>query len=98
MALPGHRRTSSDKRRRSAHFALKKANLGVCAKCQKPVRPHHACANCGHYRGRQAMDTDRAATRTLKRSAGHAHSHESEIESQAAKAEQKQTKKKASKS
>jgi len=27
MALPGHRRTSSHKRRRASHFALKKTNL-----------------------------------------------------------------------
>lgn len=97
MALPGHRRTSSDKRRRSAHFALKKAVLGVCTKCQKPVRPHHACANCGDYRGRQTLDTTRGAARTLKRSQRR-QSAASDIETKAAKAEQKQTKEKASKS
>lgn len=49
MALPGHRRTSSDKRRRAAHFALKKMVLSVCAHCAKPVQPHHACLACGAY-------------------------------------------------
>ncbi|MBU0646068.1 50S ribosomal protein L32 [Patescibacteria group bacterium] len=97
MGLPGHRRTSSDKRRRSAHFALKKAVLGVCAKCQKPVRPHHACANCGEYRGRQTVDTARGVARTLKRSQRR-QPVPSEVEAKAAKAEQKQTKEKASKS
>lgn len=52
MGLPGHRRTSSDKRRRSAHFALTPLQLGVCPKCNKMVRPHHACAFCGTYRGK----------------------------------------------
>lgn len=55
MGLPGHRRTSSHKRRRAAHFALKKASLAECPKCKKPVRPHHACAFCGTYRGRQVL-------------------------------------------
>jgi large subunit ribosomal protein L32 len=55
MALPGHRRTSSDKRRRAAHFALKKINFFHCPKCKKPVLPHHACANCGTYAGRQVL-------------------------------------------
>ncbi len=55
MGLPGHRRTSSHKRRRSAHFALSPAQLTTCPKCQKPVRPHYACAFCGTYRGREVM-------------------------------------------
>ena len=49
MALPGHRRTSSDKRRRASHFALKKMVLSVCVHCAKPVQPHHACLACGAY-------------------------------------------------
>lgn len=55
MGLPGHRRTSSHKRRRAAHFALKLEQLTTCPKCKKPVRPHYACAFCGTYRGRQAV-------------------------------------------
>ncbi|MBI2483203.1 50S ribosomal protein L32 [Candidatus Uhrbacteria bacterium] len=55
MGLPGHRRTSSHKRRRASHFALKKQNLAACAHCQKPVLPHHACLSCGWYAGRQVV-------------------------------------------
>ncbi|MBU1145932.1 50S ribosomal protein L32 [Patescibacteria group bacterium] len=55
MALPGHRRTSSHKRRRAAHFALKKTNLSVCPKCKKPVMSHHACKSCGTYAGREVV-------------------------------------------
>ncbi|MEK7508603.1 MAG: 50S ribosomal protein L32 [Patescibacteria group bacterium] len=55
MGLPGHRRTSSDKRRRAAHFALKPTQLFVCPKCQKPVRPHRLCAFCGTYKGREVI-------------------------------------------
>ncbi|HLD86100.1 MAG TPA: 50S ribosomal protein L32 [Patescibacteria group bacterium] len=55
MGLPGHRRTSSDKRRRAAHFALKPSSFTVCSHCKLPVRPHHVCANCGYYRGRQVL-------------------------------------------
>ncbi|MBN1585008.1 50S ribosomal protein L32 [Candidatus Uhrbacteria bacterium] len=56
MALPGHRRTSSHKRRRASHFALKPKNLSVCPKCHEPVEPHRACAGCGTYAGRQVID------------------------------------------
>lgn len=55
MGLPGHRRTSSHKRRRAAHFALKKMMIGTCPKCKKPVLPHIACRFCGTYAGRQVL-------------------------------------------
>ena len=49
MGLPGHRRTSSHKRRRASHFALKKTNLSACSKCGKAVLPHNVCEFCGTY-------------------------------------------------
>lgn len=55
MGLPGHRRTSSHKRRRAAHFALKKVTLAACPKCKAPNLPHRACMNCGTYAGRQVI-------------------------------------------
>lgn len=55
MGLPGHRRTSSHKRRRASHFALKKLNLIDCPKCKQPNLPHTACKNCGTYDGRQVL-------------------------------------------
>lgn len=55
MGLPGHRRTSSHKRRRAAHFALKVSDLTRCSHCQQPLPPHQACAFCGYYRGRQVF-------------------------------------------
>ncbi|MFH1047890.1 MAG: 50S ribosomal protein L32 [Patescibacteria group bacterium] len=58
MALPGHRRTSSHKRRRASHFALKKTTLAVCPKCKQPKMPHKVCANCGTYAGRQVLELD----------------------------------------
>jgi large subunit ribosomal protein L32 len=52
MGLPGHRRTSSHKRRRAAHFALKKMTIASCPSCHEPIMAHRACANCGAYNGR----------------------------------------------
>lgn len=53
MGLPGHRRTSSHKRRRAAHFALKPLNIMVCPNCKAPKLPHRACGNCLTYAGRK---------------------------------------------
>ncbi len=55
MGLPGHRRTSSHKRRRASHFALQAKHHTLCSHCQQPVPPHQACLNCGYYRGRQIL-------------------------------------------
>ena len=57
MGLPGHRRTSSHKRRRAAHFALKPLAVQSCPSCHAPKLPHKACGNCGAYAGRKIMTT-----------------------------------------
>lgn len=55
MGLTGHRRTSSHKRRRASHFALKKLVLAACPKCKEPIMPHRACPSCGTYAGRSVV-------------------------------------------
>lgn len=67
MGLPGHRRTSSHKRRRAAHFALTEATFNACPKCKKPLRPHRACAFCGTYRGRTVLNVDKRTARADKK-------------------------------
>jgi len=29
--------------------------VNACPQCQAPKRPHHVCANCGTYKGRQVI-------------------------------------------
>jgi large subunit ribosomal protein L32 len=55
MALPGHRHTSSSKRRRGSHFALKRNNLVSCPKCEEIILPHRACPKCGTYKGMEIL-------------------------------------------
>jgi large subunit ribosomal protein L32 len=91
MGLPGHRRTSSHKRRRASHFALAKSVSSECPKCKSPVLPHRACKNCGFYRGRTVVDMTRAAARLVKRMTAkkpvkpqeHDHKHETKDEEKA---------------
>lgn len=66
MGLPGHRRTSGDKRRNHNNLALTSASISHCLKCGKPVLPHRACAFCGTYRGRQVINVDKKAARAKK--------------------------------
>lgn len=72
MGLPGHRRTSSHKRRRAAHFALKKLVLAACPKCKEPMMPHRACPSCGTYAGRKVREL---ASPLAKRKHDHEHDH-----------------------
>lgn len=67
MGLPGHRRTSGDKRQRAAHFALKTSATTICPKCQKIARPHRACAFCGTYKGRSVVNVDKRAHRITRK-------------------------------
>lgn len=60
MALPGHRRTSSHKRRRASHFALTKVQFIVCSNCGSPIKPHMACWNCGFYKGKLVFNTGKS--------------------------------------
>ena len=66
MGLPGHRRTSSHKRRRAAHFALTEKTVQDCPKCHKPLLPHRACAFCGTYKGRQVINTSKTKVQKSK--------------------------------
>ena len=66
MGLPGHRRTSGDKRRRAAHFALTAKDSNTCPKCGKMVLPHRACTACGTYKGRQVLNVAKRAHRKTK--------------------------------
>src|SRR3989344_6554636 len=50
------RHTKGKRNRRRSHLALKKTFLAVCDKCDREVSPHHICAYCGYYNGREVID------------------------------------------
>lgn len=51
MSLPGHRRTSSSKRRRASHFALKAPSLVVDKATGTAHLSHHVAPGATEYRG-----------------------------------------------
>lgn len=51
MGLPGHRRTSSDKRRRASHFALKATVLSKDKKSGLAHRMHRIAPGATEYNG-----------------------------------------------
>jgi len=56
MAVPRHSHTRSKVGKTRMHKYIKNVAFSLCPKCKKPVLPHTACKNCGHYKGREIMD------------------------------------------
>jgi len=55
MAVP-HKKVSRSKRNmRRAHQRLPRINLIECSNCGELKLPHHICAACGHYNGREVI-------------------------------------------
>jgi large subunit ribosomal protein L32 len=58
MAVPkrktGRARTNA---RRSSH-KLTATGISVCPQCHQPKLPHHVCAECGYYNGKEIIETD----------------------------------------
>jgi large subunit ribosomal protein L32 len=63
MAVPRKKTSKSRRDMRRAHDALQPVTLTECGNCGELKRPHHVCASCGHYNGRQviAIATESAA-------------------------------------
>lgn len=52
MPVPRNRLSNARKNSRRAHDKKTPRAITTCVKCKSPARPHHACASCGHYKGR----------------------------------------------
>ena len=57
MALPKRRQSKARSRKRRTHYKSKAISLAKCAQCKQSKLPHHACPNCGYYRGRPVIST-----------------------------------------
>ena len=55
MAVPQNKITKSRRNMRRSHDALVAANPAECPDCGELKRPHHVCADCGHYADREVV-------------------------------------------
>jgi large subunit ribosomal protein L32 len=46
---------------RRSHDSLTTAAQTECANCGEVKRPHHVCASCGYYDGREVVEIDSVA-------------------------------------
>jgi large subunit ribosomal protein L32 len=58
MATPKRRTTKAKSRSRAAHWKATPPTDAECPQCRQPKLPHRVCANCGYYRGRQAVEVE----------------------------------------
>jgi large subunit ribosomal protein L32 len=55
MAVPKRKKSPSRRNMRRSHHRLVPASPVECPNCGEQRRPHHICAACGHYDGREAV-------------------------------------------
>ena len=56
MAVPKKKTSKSRRDIRRSHDALKPSSYVECSNCGEHARPHHICASCGHYDGREVTE------------------------------------------
>jgi len=61
MSVPKKKRTKGSGGKRRSHNALKKMELVKCSKCNKMIKPHSVCPNCGTYQGKEVIKKEVSA-------------------------------------
>jgi len=58
MAVPKRKTSPSRRNMRRAHDAIGSPAMSECPNCGEMKRPHHACPQCGYYKGREVIAKD----------------------------------------
>ena len=60
MAQPKRKTSKMKKRQRKAANHYAGIQTYECTNCSAPIRPHHACSECGHYAGKAVIEVEAA--------------------------------------
>jgi large subunit ribosomal protein L32 len=60
MPNPKRRHSKARTSTRRAHDAITGVSLSECPNCKEKKLPHHACAKCGTYKGREVLAVEKA--------------------------------------
>jgi large subunit ribosomal protein L32 len=58
MGVPKRKTSKSRRDKRRTHKRLTLPGQSLCPQCQEAKLPHHACPNCGTYKGREVIAVD----------------------------------------
>ena len=69
MPVPKRKRSRARRDSRFANKGLMVKSFTACQNCQAPLMTHHACQNCGFYKGIKVLKTklDRSVKRAQER-------------------------------
>ena len=56
MAVPKRHKTSSTRDQRRMHIFVTAPALTLCPKCNKTIKAHIVCKNCGYYKGKEIVN------------------------------------------
>jgi large subunit ribosomal protein L32 len=60
MAVPKKKISKAKRNSRRAHDRARMPKFSTCPQCHEPVLPHHMCAQCGSYRGKTIIKTEKS--------------------------------------
>jgi large subunit ribosomal protein L32 len=60
MANPKRRHSKQRTAIRRSHDHLTARSISECPNCHEAKLPHRACAKCGHYKGREIVEVEKA--------------------------------------
>ncbi len=58
MAHPKRKTSKQRRNKRRTHFKAENKQLSTCSNCGATTQMHRVCGECGHYRGKQAIEMD----------------------------------------
>ncbi len=58
MAHPKHKTSKQRRDKRRTHYKAGEKTLAKCPNCGATVQYHRVCSECGHYRGKLAIEKD----------------------------------------
>ncbi|SFE87488.1 50S ribosomal protein L32 [Thermophagus xiamenensis] len=58
MAHPKRKTSKTRRDKRRTHYKATVPALGVCSNCGATIRLHRVCQECGHYRGKLAIEKE----------------------------------------
>ena len=61
MAHPKRKTSKQRKNKRRTHYKAARPTTSTCQNCNATVQYHRVCPECGHYRGKLAIEKEVAA-------------------------------------
>ncbi|PID39507.1 MAG: 50S ribosomal protein L32 [Proteobacteria bacterium] len=58
MAVPKRKTSKSKRDKRRTHKKIDAPTVTTCPECGEAKLPHHACLECGEYKGENVLATD----------------------------------------